>query len=160
MKFVLILSLATALAAPSAVHARPADDRHFVADAMKGDNSEVVLGNLAVKRGTTAAVRRYGQMLAKDHAQHRHIVSRLGKRPGVVPTTQLSEGGQHARSMMLALHGCQFDTAFRSHMIADHREDISKYRAAASSAASPAVRAMAKATLPVLRKHLRTGQSL
>lgn len=154
---VLAIGLAPAfLAAP----AFAASDAPFLAEAMKGDNSEVALGALAQKRGATAQTRQFGTMLVHDHGAHRLKLARLDRAMGLRPTTDLSDEGAQAKTMLLGLHGAAFDAAFKHHMIEDHRQDIAKYETEAHAAGSAQVRQMAQDTLPTLHKHLDAANAL
>lgn len=59
---------------------------------------------------------------------------------------------------MAKLPPAQFDKAFVTHMVADHKKDIREYEKASKK--KDAVGSYAAETLPVLRKHLDTAQSL
>lgn len=161
MKTLNLIALALA-AAPvlSAAPAFAADDAAFLTDAMKGDNSEVAMGKLAERRGATAATRSYGAMLVHDHGAHRLKLARLDRAMGVPTTTALSDDAMQMRSMLMPLHGAQFDAAFKQGMIDDHQKDIAKYQDEVTSAQSPKVKHLAEATLPTLNKHLAAAQAL
>ncbi len=161
MKTIKLIALALS-AAPvlAAVPAFAVDDAAFLTDAMKGDNSEVAIGKLAERRGATSATRVYGAMLVHDHGAHRMKLARLDRAIGVPPTTALSDDGMQMRSMLMGLHGAQFDVAFKQGMIDAHQQDIAKYQDEATSAQSPRVKHMAQNTLPTLNKHLAAAQAL
>jgi len=159
MKRSLVIAFVLANTALS-VPARAAADAPFLTDAIKGDNSEVALGELAQQRGASAATRAYGAMLVHDHGAHSRKIAALDNQLGIAPTTALSDDGAHAKAMLRDIPGEQFDMAFKQHMIADHTQDIAKYEAAARSAHSPRVRELATQTLPTLRKHLEAAKAL
>ena len=142
------------------VSAYAASDAAFLADAMKGDNSEVSIGMLAAKHGSTAATRSYGQMLVHDHSAHRMKVAALARPMGVHPTTALSPDGMQMRTMLMGLHGAKFDAAFKQGMIDDHQKDIAKYQDEINSGQSADVKQLAQDTMPTLNQHLATAQSL
>lgn len=150
--------VATPVLAP--VTAFAATDSAFLADAMKGDNTEVSIGTLAAKRGSTAATRNYGQMLVTDHTAHRMKVAALGRTMGVPKTAMLSPDGMQMRSMLMGLHGSQFDAAFKQGMIDDHQKDIAKYQDEINSGQSPQVKQLAQDTMPTLNQHLAGAQAL
>ena len=151
-----IAALATVAAFPA--HAMP--DRAFVMDAMKGDNSEIALGRMAMQRSASPAVKGYGQMLAEDHSAHRMKLVALGRMMQVPPTMALAADGIMAKRMMMRLHGQAFDAAFKHHMVADHEQDIDKYNHEVQTARSPQLRQLAHDTLPTLRKHLDGAEAL
>ena len=151
-----IAALVTVAAFPA--HAMP--DRAFVMDAMKGDNSEIALGRMAMQRSASPAVKAYGQMLVDDHGAHRMKLVALGRMMHVPPTMALPADGMMAKHRMMHLHGQAFDAAFRHHMVSDHEQDIDKYNHEVQSAKSPQLRQLAQDTLPTLRKHLDGAKAL
>jgi len=48
--------------------------RQFLREAMQGNNSEIMLGNLAAERARSPAVREFGRTLVSDHQQARGSV--------------------------------------------------------------------------------------
>lgn len=152
-KFVVI----AALLASSAAGAAPASK--FLHDAIKGDNSETHLGQLIASRGASAAVRSYGRTLARDHSSARAQAAAVARRMHIsVPAAMMPEARlEHAK--LERLRGRAFDREVRRYMIDDHRKDISDFQDQARHG-EPRTAALARAQLPVLRKHLRLAQSL
>lgn len=62
--------------------------------------------------------------------------------------------------MTAARTGAAFDKAFAMHMVADHQKDIAKYQAEADSKDPASLIALARKTVPVLKKHLAAAQAL
>jgi putative membrane protein len=150
-------------ATDSAMPTQLAADSHgamFLTDAMKGDNSEVKLGQLAVDQGGSDAVKKFGQMLATDHGKHAADLASLAAGMGVTKTDAATAEADSAYAMLKALKGDAFDAAFKKHMVADHQKDIAKYEAEAKSKDPAALIGMATDTLPTLRKHLAVAQGL
>ena len=58
------------------------------------------------------------------------------------------------------MKGADFDKEFASYMVDDHKKDIDKFEQEASSSDPAQVTDFAKQTLPTLKKHLQTAQSL
>jgi putative membrane protein len=140
-----------ALAAPS--------DRQFLAEAMKGDNSEIVLGSLARARATAPAVRSYGATLAADHSRAKAQVAVLARRQGVPVTSAIMPEARAERMKLQRLRGAAFDREFASYMVNDHHEDIAKFEEQARHGNGPVAR-LAEQQLPVLRKHLAMAERL
>ena len=102
----MLSAMAFVLAASTvATPALAAQDAAFLTDAIKGDNSEVVIGELAQRRGASPATRRYGAMLVRDHGAHGRKIAALDRRMGIVPTSDISDDGAHAKAMLQDLHG-------------------------------------------------------
>ena len=134
-------------------------DTAFVTEALKGDNGEVAIGNLAATKASSQAAKDFGKMLATDHGAHKQKLVELASGAGIPTTDDPSDEGKANLDKLKGLSGTAFDKAFKQAMIEDHQKDIAKYEEQASSG-DPQTSALAKDTLPTLRKHLETAQKL
>lgn len=148
--------LAAALA-PVVAHAD--SPREFLYKALQGDNSEIMLGNLAADRARDPAVRDYGRTLVRDHSQARGEVLDIGGRFGIRPTREVAPEARDERDRLQDMHGRDFDREFVRYMIDDHRKDIGDFRDEAREHHGP-VSDLAARQLPTLRQHLSIAQSL
>jgi putative membrane protein len=154
------LSLLTLVAAPFvATAALAAPPALFLKNAAQGDQSEVTLGNLAAQRGASQGVRDYGRRLASDHGAHLGQVQALAGRMHVRIPGGMKPDARAAYRQLQTLRGGAFDRMFVQHMITDHRKDIGDYQMQARTGDRETA-ALARATLPTLREHLRIAQSL
>ncbi len=145
--FVSFLTLAAATLAS-------ADSRSdFVVKAMKGDNSERMLGRLAEQRAASPGVRAYGRTLFVDHSKGKAQAVALARSMGLRPTDEPMDVAAKERQKLMGLRGADFDHEFVSYMVKDHQEDISDFRKEAEIK-DGRVSAFAEKTLPVLHKHL------
>lgn len=152
----LILTAVLALAAP----AFAASTAHFLGDAVKGDTSELTLGNLIADRGSAPAVRAYGATLARDHAAARVEATALAHRLGVpVANEMMPEARQEQRKLEAMKRGPGFDREVRRYMIEDHTKDIAEFTDQ-SRHGDAATRKLALNTLPTLRRHLAAARNL
>ena len=151
------LLFTAALLVSSASGAVPASK--FLHDAIQGDNSETRLGALIAARGSSAEVRRFGRTLERDHSTAKGQAAAVAHRMRVsVPGSMMPEArSEYAK--LERLHGRAFDREVRRYMIHDHREDIDKFEAQARHGDRRTAK-LARAQLPVLRKHLRIAESL
>jgi putative membrane protein len=143
----------------NATNTGAAIDSAFLTDAMKGDNSEVALGKIAQTKGSTQGVKDLGTMLVNDHGAHKQQVAALAQQAGVAVTDDVMDEAKTLMTKLNGLSGSAFDKAFVDAAIEDHQKDIAKYEAQAKSG-DPQTAALANQTLPTLRKHLDTAQSL
>ena len=134
-------------------------DTAFLTDAMKGDNGEVAIGKLAVAQGMSQKAKDFGTMLATEHGAHKDKVGALLTSAGGMASDEATDEGKANLAKLTPLKGAEFDKAFKAAMIEDHQKDIAKYekQAAGSDAATAA---LAKDTLPTLKKHLETAKAL
>jgi putative membrane protein len=158
MNRIALLTLAAGVAL-GATTARAAPPRQFLADAIKGDNSEMALGDIGARRGDSQGVRDFGTRLHGDHAQARVeavAVARALRVP--VPSGMMPEAARE-RTRLQRLSGPAFDREFVRYMVNDHREDIAKFERQARTG-DRRTAALAQAQLPTLREHLRIAESL
>ncbi|MBV9570546.1 MAG: DUF4142 domain-containing protein [Alphaproteobacteria bacterium] len=153
---------ATALAfvLSTASHIAVAGSREdFLNDAIKGANSEIMLGQLAARHGGTPSVREYGRTLMNDHGKAKMEASRLARRLNVDPPTRATLKADAEYVKLRTLSGKSFDREFLGYMIEDHRKDIREFTGVAR-AHHGAVGDFASAQLPTLRKHLRMAEKM
>ena len=134
-------------------------DAAFVAEAMQGDNSEVAIGELAQAEGTSQEVKDFGKLLVADHGAHKQELRSLAETAGLAVTDEPSAEGKANLEKLKTLSGAKFDDQFKSMMIEDHTKDIAKYEKQAASGHAQTA-ALARKTLPVLRKHLDAAKAL
>jgi putative membrane protein len=151
----LMLATCVALAAP----AYAAAPRAFVIDAIKADNSEIMLGQMAKQQASSRNVRDFGQTLVTDHTQAKQQMSSVANELDVTLPTGPTDEAQKEQRKLSALQGPAFDREFVRYMIKDHKMDIGRFRWQTRTDRGPAGR-MASQQLPTLEKHLHMAQSL
>jgi putative membrane protein len=75
----------------------------FLTDAMKGDNSEVYVGQLAQDKGSSQAVKDFGKMLADDHGKNKDQLAQLASALNV-PATDETKPEADATNQKLQKH--------------------------------------------------------
>jgi len=132
--------------------------QNFVANAIRTDNSEIMLGQLAKEKGETESVKAYGDMLVTDHRKAREDMMPLAKELGVTPSDEPKPEAKADHDKLAALSGEDFDREFLNAMITAHQKNIELFQAAAD--AGNAASAVAAKRLPTLKKHLELAQAL
>ena len=150
------LSLAILFASPC--FAQDAGSHKFLKEAIEGNFAEVEMGRLAKKQASSDGVRSFGDMLEKDHSAANQKATAAATSLGMTPPTSPNKKQKADYDKMSKLSGAQFDKMFATHMIADHKKDIKVYERAGKK--KDAAGSYATETLPTLRKHLETAQSL
>jgi putative membrane protein len=153
MKLSLICGAVVAFAALTPVGASADSPRHFLHDAIAGDNSEIALGNMAQEHAASGQVRDFGRTLSTDHSQARDHAQALADHMGIGRVRGMTPEAQRERDRLFGLHGRDFDREFVRYMIDDHRQDIAKFRDEAREHHGP-VSQLARQQLPTLQKHL------
>ena len=79
------VSLALALVAGVSTATLAKTEKEFITDAIKGDNSEIALGQLAVSKSPSEPVKAFGQTLIDDHSRAKAAASAVAMKVGVSP---------------------------------------------------------------------------
>ena len=135
-------------------------DRDFMTKAAQGGLAEVQLGQLASKRGTSNAVKQYGQRMVKDHTPVNNQLKQLAAKKGVTLPTSLDKTNQQVKQRLSKLSGATFNREYLNHMLKDHQNDVSAFQTEAQEGQDPDVKAFAAQKLPTLKAHLQQVSSL
>lgn len=135
-------------------------DRKFVLEALKGGMAEVELGKLAAEKASNDAVKQFGQRMVDDHGKAGDELKKLAQDKGIETPTALDGKHQRLRDRLAKLSGPEFDKAYVSEMVKDHRKDVKEFQREAAKAKDPDVKSFASKTLPTLQDHLKQIESL
>lgn len=135
-------------------------DRKFVMEAAMGGMAEVELGRLAAERGSSDAVKQFGQRMVDDHSRANSELTQIASGKGITLPTGLDAKHQALMTKMSALSGAAFDRAYAKEMVKDHNKDVAEFQREATRGADPDVKAFAQKTLPTLQEHLQMARSL
>jgi putative membrane protein len=150
--------LALALAPQFASGAAPDSAKDFVADAIKGDNSEIMMGQLAEQHGGSQGVRAFGQTLVTDHGKAKADMVKLAASMNVTPSADPKPEAKKEYDRLAKLSGAEFDREFIKGMVEDHRKDVAAFEKEAK--AGHAASKIAADQLPTLKKHLEMAENL
>ncbi len=134
-------------------------DQTFLKKALEGDNSEMALGKMAEQHGTSPRARDFGRMLHEDHASAKAKALPVAQSHGVSDTAEMAPEAKAEATKLAGLSGPAFDHEFARYMVRDHKKDIADFEKETRHG-DAASAALARETLPDLRKHLKTAQQL
>ena len=129
-------------------------DRTFVMQAGQLSMMEVELGRLAVKRGSSAGVKQYGQEMVEDHTRANQELMQLAMQKKVELPTEMSTQNTALIDRLSGLSGKSFDTAYKQAMIDSHKQAIALFEAQSQQGQDPELKAWATQKLPNLQAHL------
>jgi len=133
--------------------------RHFLTNAIKGDNSEIMLGRMAAIRGDSQSIREFGKTLVDDHRAARTQAEGVAQQLGVpIPRGSLAKA-MNERDRLSGLRSGQFDREFARYMMRDHQKDLAEFRQEAA-AHQGMVSRLAREQIPTLQKHLDMASAL
>ena len=134
-------------------------DRKFVEKAAAGGMAEVKLGQLAVDKGSSQAVKDFGKRMVDDHGKANDELKQLANQKGVTLPTTMDKSSQKEYDKLSKMSGADFDREYMKHMVSDHKKDVSEFKSQANKAKDPDVKQFAQKTLPTLEEHLKLAQT-
>jgi putative membrane protein len=135
-------------------------DRRFLTAAAMSGMAEVELGQLAVQRGASDAVKQFGQRMVDDHTRANQELIGLASGAGVTLPTALDAKHRALVDRMSRLSGAAFDRAYKSQMVKDHTSAVALFQREAGRGAHADLKAFATRTLPTLQEHLGMAREM
>jgi putative membrane protein len=135
-------------------------DYSFVTDASRGGMEEVQLGELAKQKAGSPAVRDFGQRMISDHQKANDDLKQIVQKKGALVPASLSHHETSRLDRLQKLSGADFDKAYMSDMVSDHKKDVKEFEKATKNLSDPELKAFAEKTLPTLQEHLTQAQNL
>jgi putative membrane protein len=129
-------------------------DAQFAIEAASGGMTEVELGKMAEQKATDRMLKNLGAMMVKDHSKADDKLQALAKAKNINLPNEPNTGDQQTIDKLMKLSGRDFDKAYISDMIDDHKNDIKEFKYASKNCNDPDIKHFAAKTLPVLQNHL------
>ena len=136
-----------------------AADREFMMNAAKDGMAEVQMGRLAQQKGSTDAVKNYGNKLVEDHHAANDELKQLAGDLGVTLPDEVDQKHKAELDRLSNLSGQRFERAFMRHAVQAHKKDVAAFQREANQGQDPSVKAFASKHLPTLREHLEMAQN-
>jgi putative membrane protein len=137
-----------------------ADASNFAVAAANGGMMEVILGKIAQENGSSPRVKAFGEMMVKDHTQANDSLKSIARILNIALPDSVSDDTRKEIDHMKMKKGKDFDKAYVSMMLDDHKKDIAEFRKCSDKCSDSTVKAFAYTTLPVLEKHLDSIQAI
>ncbi len=142
-------------------------DRDFVREHVAMGESEVALGRLAAQKGTHAEVKRFGEMMVRDHTaageELKQIQSKLAANTASdnnrMNAPDARDDHKDALEDLQGLSGREFDRKYMDLMIEHHEEAVDDLEDKAANG-STEVRQWASKTLPKVQQHLEQAKTI
>lgn len=147
----LSLVAAAVLLLPAAAFAA-GDNADFAKKAAHGNLKEVALGELAVEKADSEAVKTFGQRMIDDHSKAQDDLERAAEQEDIELPDELDDKGRQKKQELSEKSGSAFDKAYMQEMVEDHSKDVEAYQKARENTDGALEDYVAK-TLPVLRQH-------
>ena len=135
-------------------------DASFLKDAAEGGLDEVRLGELATQNATSQEVKDFARRMMDDHSRMNNDLRVLATQKNVSMPDDIGLKDKASLKLLSAKHGVDFDKAYISQMVKDHRADMEAFSKEMNTAADGDVKALAAKALPVIREHLEMAQKI
>lgn len=103
-------------------------DKMFLHRASEGGYAEVQLGQLAVQKGNSDEVKKFGQRMVDDHTALNAQLKPFADSMGVPAPTKLDKKDQAEYDKLNGLSGDAFDKEYIAFMVKDHHADLREFR--------------------------------
>lgn len=135
-------------------------DHDFVMDAAMGGMLEVELGRIAAQKGSSDAVKQFGQRMVDDHSKANTELMTLAQSKGVTLPTTLDDKHREQVTKFSSMSAADFDRAYSKLMLSDHKKDVSEFEKQSTKGTDADLKAFAGRTLPTLQEHLQMAKAL
>ena len=135
-------------------------DFKFVRDAAQGGLLEVKLGELAKQKGASQTVQQFGDKMVAEHSKANQELKQLAMQKGITLSDQLTRREESELEHLQKLSGKDFDKAYATRMVKDHKKDIKEFQTAAKDCQDPDLKAFAEKTLPTLEHHAQMAEQM
>jgi putative membrane protein len=145
---------------PQTENADAKSDREFLASALRVNQVELTLGQMAAERGSTPEVKATGGKMVQKHTELGGQLMALAQRLGVSGAPELSPDQRSTVVRLASLSGGAFDRAFKETVDTGHVQELAMYRGEASHTVDPGLRDFAQRRVATLEQTVaQAGQA-
>lgn len=134
--------------------------KDFATGAATGGMEEVELGNMAMQKGKSQAVKDFGKMMVDDHTKANNELKDLAAKKNIDLPASLTDDQKKDVDMLSKKSVADFDKTYVDMMVADHKKDIAEFKDAQGKVSDNDIKSFATNTLPTLQKHLDAIQNI
>lgn len=145
---------------PAAPRILDRQDEIFLHEMAAAGMTEVEFARLAQKNAGSAAVKDFAKQLVDDHTRANDRLEALVRTSEIKLPTTMNEAYKKTYADLQKLKGASFDRAYVKVQVDDHKKVVQMLEHEASAGKDPQLKTFAAETLPVVKHHLETAQSL
>ena len=142
-------------------------DKTYLEELIAGNMAEVEFGKLATEKASNPEVKRFAQMLVRDHTQAVQDLKQIAS-GHFQPPTQLPEDARDTMDRLSKLRGNEFDREFVDVMVEKHEDTVDKLENRVDNGRAETdkdhlgarVNQFAAKALPTVRRHLEEAKRL
>jgi putative membrane protein len=121
---------------------------------------EIEAGKLAVEKGESKEIKKFGKALVSDHTAAQKKVVALAKQLKIDLPKESPEMSHGMLEKARATTGAEFDRTFATAMLEDHKKDVEEAADARDKTSNPKLKKLLTELVPKLEKHRETAQKL
>jgi putative membrane protein len=157
---VFVIGWSSLLFAQEKAEKKEVPDKRFMMYAARDSIFHVEAGKLAVERGSSEGVKKFGQHAIDHHTQLNDELMQLASKKGVMLPKKMGKKEQESLDKIAKLSGPDFDKAYLEMEIKDHSKDLSAFQKEAKEAKDPDVKAWAAKSVEAIEEHLKMARDL
>ncbi|MFZ3374995.1 MAG: DUF4142 domain-containing protein [Chthoniobacterales bacterium] len=165
-KIFLLAAVFTSLLAMSVSSLRAAEtkassgDSHFIGKAADANMTEIQLAKIALANGQKQDVKNFANRMITDHGKAGDELKPIAQEMNVPLPEKVSAEHQQTIDRLSKLKGEEFDKAYSSAMVDDHKKVVAMFENAESDVQNSDLKKFAEQTLPTLKEHLELAEKL
>ena len=149
-----------AVAGDTGVGAPVMGDKMFVKKAISGNYNEIDASKMALQKSQNDQVKQYAQKMIDDHQKMLDDLHALAGQENIKFKDEPTSEGKKMAAKLNGLSGGDFDKAYVTGMVKDHKEDVRDFQAEINSGKDQPTKDAAQKSLPVIQDHLQMIQGI
>jgi putative membrane protein len=136
------------------------DEKGFLENAAEGNNAEIALANLALKKTSRADIEALARRVITDHQKATEQLKTIaaGKNVDMPAGMGLKYKAEQAR--LTLLEGQDFEEAYVSTIRDNHRLNLEAYQKEIKYGADADLKKFASMTIPILKQHISMAKAV
>lgn len=130
-------------------------DTKFAQEALEGNQSEVAMAELAVRKAQNQELKSFAQHLRQDHTAAAQQLRPIAQRLGVDANQEVKGKHEKILTRLQRLEEQEFDREFAKVALQDHKKDIEEYQKASTQVQDAQLKQYITQTLPKLQQHMQ-----
>ena len=150
----------SSVAGDTGVGAPVMGDKMFVKKAISGNYNEIDASKMALQKSQNDQVKQYAQKMIDDHQKMLDDLHALAGQENIKFKDEPTSEGKKMAAKLNGLSGGDFDKAYVTGMVKDHKEDVRDFQAEINSGKDQPTKDAAQKSLPVIQDHLQMIQGI
>jgi putative membrane protein len=130
------------------------DDAKFAVGAANGGMTEIALSKLAIEKTANSKIKDFANMMVTDHSKAGDELKAIATKKNITLPDSLNAVSKKVVEDMRKKTGSDFDKAYVSKMVTDHKAAVSMFEDGVKKIKDPSLNAFVVKTLPVIKGHL------